>query len=179
MSKIGKKPIKIEENVTVEIVKNHLSVSSDQNKLELDFPKAIGLKIKDNGIYVTMLEDSKFACEQHGLMARLIGNMVTGVKTGFTKELTFKGTGYRAAVEDNKIVLVMGYSHDVKLPIPKGLEVKVIKNSIIVSGISKERVGQFAAIIREVRKPEVYKGKGIKYKDEHIRRKAGKTAASK
>jgi len=109
----------------------------------------------------------------------LIGNMVTGVKTGFIKELTFLGTGYRASVADGEIVLIMGYSHDVKLPIPEGLEVKVVKNTITVSGVSKERVGQFAAIIREVRKPEVYKGKGIKYKDEHIRRKAGKTAASK
>ena len=179
MSKIGKKPIIILENVQVEIVKNHLSVVCGENRQELDFPKAIGLEIKDGGIYVTMLEDSKFAREQHGLMARLIGNMVTGVKTGFIKELTFLGTGYRASVADGEIVLIMGYSHDVKLPIPEGLEVKVVKNTITVSGVSKERVGQFAAIIREVRKPEVYKGKGIKYKDEHIRRKAGKTAASK
>ncbi len=179
MSKIGKKPINLPENVQAEIVKNHLSVLSGEKKLELDFPKAIGLEIKDGGIYVTMAEDSKFAREQHGLMARLIGNMVTGVTDGFSKELTFKGTGYRASVEGSDITLVMGYSHDIKLSIPEDLEVKVVKSSIIISGISKQRVGQFAAIIREVRKPEVYKGKGIKYKDEHIRRKAGKTAASK
>lgn len=179
MSKIGKKPIIIPAEVKVEIDRRHLVISSGEKKQELDFPREIGVEHKDEGIFVTMLADSKFAREQHGLMARLIGNMVTGVTAGFIKELTFLGTGYRASVEGSTLTLIMGYSHDIKLEIPAGLEVKIVKNSITVSGVSKFEVGQFAAIIREVRKPEVYKGKGIKYKDEHIRRKAGKTAASK
>jgi len=179
MSKIAKKPILLTEGVDAEIIKNHLTVSSGEKKLELDFPREISLEIKDRGIFVTINTETRFAREQHGLMARLISNMVTGVRDGFVKELTFKGTGYRVAVEGLDVNMAMGYSHDIKLQIPEGLEVKVVKNSIAVSGIDKAAVGQFAAIIREVRKPEVYKGKGIKYKDEHIRRKAGKTAASK
>jgi len=179
MSKIAKKPIRLIEGVNAEIFENHLVVSSGEKKLELDFPKQISLKKEEAGIYVIANEESRIAKEQHGLMARLIANMVTGVSTGFTKELTFKGTGYRASVEGRDVVLVMGYSHNTKLQIPDGLEVKITKNSIVVSGIDKAAVGQFAAKIREVRKPEVYKGKGIKYADENIRRKAGKTAASK
>jgi len=115
----------------------------------------------------------------HGLYNRLVANAIEGVKDGFTKELTFSGTGYRAAVSGNEVLLNMGYSHEIKLPIPDGLEAKVVKNSIIISGIDKQVVGQFAAVVRSVRPPEVYKGKGIKYKDEFIKRKAGKTAASK
>ncbi|PIS07544.1 50S ribosomal protein L6 [Candidatus Berkelbacteria bacterium CG10_big_fil_rev_8_21_14_0_10_43_13] len=179
MSKIAKKPILLTEGVNAEIIKNHLTVSSGEKKLELDFPREISLETRDGGIYVVANSETKFAREQHGLIARLVSNMVTGVRDGFTKELVFKGTGYRVAVDGRDVKMAMGYSHDIKLHIPEDLEVKVVKNSITVSGIDKAAVGQFAAIIREVRKPEVYKGKGIKYIDEHIRRKAGKTAASK
>lgn len=167
------------EGVTAEIKDNEFVVSSGEKKLKQSMSPDIRITISGSEILVEMANDSKSAREKHGLFAKLVANMVTGVNAGFTKELTFTGTGYRASVNGSEIVLAMGYSHDIKLAIPSDLEVKVVKNSILVSGISKANVGQFAAIIREVRPPEVYKGKGIKYKEEHIRRKAGKTAASK
>lgn len=179
MSKIGKRPVTILEGVTVEIKDGKISASSGDNNLELAIPKEVKVVIKENQVLVTRVDDSKPAREKHGLVARLINNLIVGVKEGFKKELTFTGTGYRASVDGNNLLLNMGYSHEIKLTIPEGLETKVVKNAIIVSGIDKEKVGQFAAVVREVRKPEVYKGKGIKYKEEHIRRKAGKTAASK
>jgi len=179
MSKIGKRPITILEGVSIEITSDKIAAICGEKKLELAIPKEIKIKKTDSEIIVERVDDTRPAKEKHGLIARLIGNMVTGVKDGFTKELTFTGTGYRAAVVGRDVLLNMGYSHEIKLTIPAGLEVKIVKNSILVSGIDKEKVGQFAAVIREVRKPEVYKGKGIKYKTEHIRRKAGKTAASK
>jgi len=179
MSKIGKRPITIPEGVNIEQSDNILAVSANSNKLELGIPRETKVEIKDGKILVSRVNDSKPAKEKHGLIARLIANMIEGVKDGFNKDLTFTGTGYRAAVAGNELVLNMGYSHEIKLAIPEGIEVKVVKNTITVSGINKEKVGQFAAKVREVRPPEVYKGKGIKYKEEHIRRKAGKTAASK
>ena len=179
MSKIGKRPVAILEGVTVENVNGHLSVSHDSNKMEMDLPREVSIEIADGQIVVNRINDSKPARAKHGLIARLINNMIEGVKVGFTKELLFTGTGYRAAVSGRDVLLNMGYSHEIKLVIPEGLEVKIVKNSITVSGVDKQAVGQFAAIIRKVRPPEPYKGKGIKYKDEHIRRKAGKTAASK
>jgi large subunit ribosomal protein L6 len=179
MSKIGKRPVTILEGVAVEIKDGKISASSGDNNLELAIPKEVKVVVKENQVLVTRVDDSKPAREKHGLIARLINNLIIGVKEGFKKELTFTGTGYRASVDGNNLLLNMGYSHEIKLVIPEGLETKVVKNAIIVSGIDKEKVGQFAAVVREVRKPEVYKGKGIKYKEEHIRRKAGKTAASK
>jgi large subunit ribosomal protein L6 len=179
MSKIGKRPVKIEEGVEVTLSANLFTAKSGEKTLELTIPHETIVKIEDGNVLVSRINDSKIAKSKHGLIARLIANMITGVKTGFTRELTFMGTGYRAAVVGSELVLAMGYSHDIKLEIPSNLEVKVVKNSIITTGIDKQQVGQFAAKVREVRPPEPYKGKGIKYKEEHIRRKAGKTAASK
>lgn len=179
MSKIGKRPIAIKEGINVNLDNNKVSVNAGDKKLELELPREVKVKIEDGNIIVDRINDTKIARSMHGLYARLIGNLVTGVSEGFTKELTFTGTGYRASVQGKELVLNMGYSHEVKIAIPEGLEVKVVKNSILTTGIDKAKVGQFAAIVREVRPPEVYKGKGIKYKEEHIRRKAGKTAASK
>lgn len=179
MSKIGKRPIQIVEGVEVKISDSLLTVTSSGKNLDLTLPREVKVEIKDSEIIVDRINDSKPAREKHGLINRLISNMITGVKEGFTKILTFTGTGYRASVQGNDLILTMGYSHEIKLVIPAGLEVKVVKNSIHISGIDKAVVGQFAAVVREVRPPEVYKGKGIKYQDEHIRRKAGKTAASK
>lgn len=179
MSKIGKRPIKIEEGVDFSITDGVVAAMSGEKRQELILPNEIKVKVLDGNVIVERENDSKIARSLHGLYARLIANLIRGVKEGFTKELTFTGTGYRAAVNGRALVLNMGYSHEINLQIPDDLEVKVVKNSIFVSGIAKDHVGQFAAIIREVRPPEPYKGKGIKYKDEHIRRKAGKTAASK
>lgn len=179
MSKIGKRPVKIEDGVSVTIDDNTVAVSSNEKKLEMTIPREVTLVIEDGYVNVKRINDSKIAKSMHGLITRLVGNMVTGVKSGFTKELTFTGTGYRASVLEREVVLNMGYSHEIRLAIPEGLEVKIVKNTIAIAGIDKQKVGQFAAIIREVRPPEPYKGKGIKYKEEKIRRKAGKTAASK
>ncbi|MFA7253550.1 MAG: 50S ribosomal protein L6 [Patescibacteria group bacterium] len=179
MSKIGKRPIKIEEGVEIKIADQNISASFNGKTSELTLPREIGASVEDGNIQVSRANDTKVARSLHGLYARLISNIIHGVKEGFLKELTFTGTGYRAAISGNELVLNMGYSHEIRLAIPQGLEVKVVKNTIQISGMDKSSVGQFAAVVREVRPPEVYKGKGIKYKDEHIRRKAGKTAASK
>lgn len=167
------------EGVNLQIDGQNVSASLGDKSAALVMPKEVSARIEDGKVLVARINDSKTAKSLHGLYNRLISNLMTGVKEGFTKELTYMGTGYRAAVNGREVLLNMGYSHEIKLTIPEGLEVSIVKNSIKVSGIDKAEVGQFAAIIREVRPPEVYKGKGIKYKDEHIRRKAGKTAASK
>lgn len=179
MSKIGNKPIAIPDGVNIKIDGQTVAASFGEKSAEIVLPREISGAIADNQINVSRINDSKTAKSLHGLYNRLVENLITGIKDGFNKELTFSGTGYRAALAGQELVLNMGYSHEIRLPIPEGLEVKVVKNTIVVSGSDKQRVGQFAAVIREVRPPEVYKGKGIKYKDEHIRRKAGKTAASK
>lgn len=178
MSRIGKRPIKIEEGVQIEITSSKVVASSADKKLEVSVPLAITVKQVENQLIVERKDDSKDSRSLHGLTARLLRNIIVGVKDGFTRELTFFGTGYRVAVDNNEVALSMGYSHEIRLAIPEGLAVVIKKNSIIVSGENKQKVGQLAAEIRAVRPPEVYKGKGIKYKEEIIRRKAGKKAAS-
>lgn len=178
MSRIGKRPIKIKEGVTIEITPSKVVAKKDQNSLELKIPEGIVVKQDGNDLLVTRKDESKDLRSKHGLIARLLKNIITGVHEGFVRELEFKGTGYRASVNGNEIVLNMGYSHEITLPIGEGITVQVKKNSIILAGMDKERLGALAASIREVRLPEVYKGKGIKYKEELIRRKAGKKAAA-
>jgi len=179
MSKIGKRPVKVEEGVEIKIAEGLATASCNGKTLEVTLPREISVERIEDMLVVKRHNDSKIARSLHGLIARLLANAIHGVKEGFIKELIFTGTGYRAAVDGANLLLNMGYSHEVKKEIPQDLEVKVVKNSIIISGINKEHVGQFAATVRDVRPPEPYKGKGIRYKDEHIRRKAGKTAASK
>lgn len=179
MSKIGKQPIKVTEGVEIKIEGQLLTAKSGEKSAEVTLPRELKLQMADGVITVERKNETKIAKSLHGLYNRLVANAIEGVKSGFVKELTFTGTGYRAAVSGNEVLLNMGYSHEIKLTIPDGLEAKVVKNSIIISGIDKQVVGQFAAVVRSVRPPEVYKGKGIKYKDEFIKRKAGKTAASK
>lgn len=179
MSRIGNRPIKIEEGVLVESGKEKVLVSFGENKMELPLLDGISVKVEDGLARVSRENSDKDSRAKHGLITRLLINMIHGVKSGFTRELEFTGTGYRAQVNGDELVLNMGYSHEIKLPIPEGLKVVTVKNSITITGNEKDRVGQFAAIVRDVRPPEVYKGKGIKYKEEYIKRKAGKTAASK
>ena len=178
MSRVGKRPIKIEENVVIEISPSKVVASFANNKLECSTPSCIRVKEDNGNLIVTRTDESKESRSLHGLTARLLRNIIVGVKDGFTKELEFMGTGYRIAVNGNEVVLNMGYSHEIKLAIPSGITVVVKKNTILISGADKQAVGQIAAEIRAVRPPEVYKGKGIKYKEEIIRRKAGKKAAS-
>lgn len=178
MSRIGVRPIKILEGVEVEVTPSRVAAVCGPNNLFLDIPDNIELKKEDGNIYVTRKDNSRNARAKHGLIARLLNNIIIGVKEGFKRELEFKGTGYKAAIVGNELVLNMGYSHEIKFLIPSDLTVAIVKNTIIISGINRQAVGAFAAEVRKVRPPEVYKGKGIKYKEEIIKRKAGKKASS-
>ena len=176
MSRIGRMPVAIPAGVTVEIAEgNVVTVKGSKGTLVRELPKEMDIKMEDGHVIVTRPNDLKKMKSLHGLTRTLIHNMVVGVSEGYTKTLEVNGVGYRAAKQGKKLVLSLGYSHPVEMEDPEGLETTVDGNKIIVKGISKEKVGQYAAEIREKRKPEPYKGKGIKYDDEVIRRKVGKT----
>lgn len=177
MSRIGKLPVEIKEGVSVDISGDTIKVKGPKGELEFVKSKKIEAKAAESSIIVSPKGETPEVMALWGLTRTLINNMIVGVSEGFEKKLEFKGTGYRAQVEGEKLVLHMGYNKPVELEIPKGLEVKVQKNTINVLGSDKQKVGQFAAEVRKVRKPEPYKGKGIRYSDEVIRRKAGKAAA--
>ncbi len=176
MSRIGRMPVAIPAGVTVEVAAgNVVTVKGSKGTLVRELPAEMEIKVEDGHVIVTRPNDLKKMKSLHGLTRTLIHNMVVGVSEGYTKTLEVNGVGYRAAKQGKKLVLSLGYSHPVELEDPEGLETTVDGNKIIVKGISKEKVGQYAAEIREKRKPEPYKGKGIKYADEVIRRKVGKT----
>jgi large subunit ribosomal protein L6 len=176
MSRIGKQPIIIPEGVEVKIDGNKVSVKGPKGTLEKEFESLVKITMEDNKIIVTRENDDPKARSLHGLTRTLINNMVVGVKDEFKKELEINGVGYRVAKQGNNLNLTLGYSHPVIFEAPEGITFDVpTQNQIIVRGIDKELVGQTAAVIRTKRLPEVYKGKGIKYADEVIRRKEGKT----
>ncbi len=178
MSRIGRMPIPVPDGVTVEIKEgNFVTVKGPKGSLERALPAEMILEQKDGEILVSRPNDQKKMKSLHGLTRTLLANMVIGVHTGYTKVLEVNGVGYRAAKQGKKLVLNLGYSHPVEMEDPDGVETTVEGNKITVSGISKEKVGQYAAEIRGKRAPEPYKGKGIKYSDEVIRRKVGKTGA--
>ncbi len=175
MPRIGKKPIPVPSGVEVKVEGRQVTVKGPKGTLNDVFHKRVQFEQKDNTIFVTIKKpDEKRSRELWGLSRVLVANMVEGVTKGFSKQLEVNGVGYRASMSGKKLVLHVGYSQPVEFEIPEGIEVKVEKNVITVSGINKQQVGQIAAQIREIRKPEPYKGKGIKYMDEQIRRKAGK-----
>ena len=176
MSRIGRLPVAIPAGVTVEIKENnHVTVKGPKGTLERVLPAEMEIKQEDGHVVVTRPNDLKKTKSLHGLTRTLIQNMVVGVSEGYTKTLEVNGVGYRAAKQGNKLVLSLGYSHPVEMVDPEGISSAVDGNKIVVSGIDKEKVGQYAAEIRDKRRPEPYKGKGIKYADEVIRRKVGKT----
>lgn len=181
MSRIGKMPITIPEGVEVKVGRdNKITVKGPKGTLEQVINPDIKVKSKDGVITVTRPSDDKEHRSLHGLSRTLINNMVVGVSQGFEKKLEVNGVGYRVAKQGNKIVMNLGYSHQVEVEESEGITLEVPdQNTIIVKGTNKQTVGQFAAEIREKRPPEPYKGKGIKYADEHIRRKEGKTGAKK
>ena len=177
MSRIGRMPIAVPAGVTVDIAENNkVSVKGPKGTLERVLPAEMDIKLEDGHIVVTRPNDLKRMKSLHGLTRSLLANMVHGVTEGYEKVLEVNGVGYRAQKQGKKLVLSLGYSHPVEMEDPEGLESTVEgQNKIIVKGIDKEKVGQYAAEIRDKRRPEPYKGKGIKYADEVIRRKVGKT----
>ena len=176
MSRIGRMPIAVPAGVTVDIAENNkVTVKGPKGTLERVLPSEMTIKKEGEEIIVTRPNDLKKMKSLHGLTRTLIHNMVVGVTDGYTKELEVNGVGYRASKSGNKLTLNLGYSHPVEMIDPEGIESAVDGNKIIVKGIDKEKVGQYAAEIRDKRRPEPYKGKGIKYADEVIRRKVGKT----
>ena len=176
MSRIGRLPVAIPAGVTVEVAEgNKVTVKGSKGTLVRVLPAEMDIKVEDGHVVVSRPNDLKKMKSLHGLTRTLIHNMVVGVSEGFEKKLEVNGVGYKAAKQGKKLVLSLGYSHPVEMIDPEGLEAVVDGNVITVKGIDKEKVGQYAAEIREKRAPEPYKGKGIKYSDEVIRRKVGKT----
>ena len=176
MSRIGRMPVAIPAGVTVEIVNNYMTVKGPKGTLERQLPVEMKIKQEDGNVIVTRPNDLKKMKSLHGLTRTLIANMIHGVTEGYEKKLEVNGVGYRAAKQGKKLTLSLGYSHPVEMEDPEGIETVLEgQNVIIVKGINKEKVGQYAAEIRSKREPEPYKGKGIKYADEVIRRKVGKT----
>ena len=176
MSRIGRLPVSVPAGVEVKIAENNVvTVKGPKGTLEKALPVEMSIKLEDGNVVVTRPSDLKKMKALHGLTRTLIQNMVIGVSQGYEKTLEVNGVGYRASKQGKKLVLNLGYSHPVEMEDPEGLESKVEGNKIVVSGIDKEKVGQYAAEIRDKRRPEPYKGKGIKYADEVIRRKVGKT----
>ena len=177
MSRIGRMPIAIPAGVTVEIAENNkVTVKGPKGTLERVLPEELTIKEEDGHVVVSRPNDLKRMKSLHGLTRTLINNMIVGVTNGYEKVLEVNGVGYRAAKQGKKLTLNLGYSHPVEMEDPEGIETVLEgQNKITVKGIDKEKVGQYAAEIRDKRRPEPYKGKGIKYADEVIRRKVGKT----
>jgi large subunit ribosomal protein L6 len=178
MSRIGNKVIQVPAGVTVTVSPdNYVVVKGPKAQLEFQFNQSLGIKVEGSTISGTRPNDEIFSRKIHGTTRALLANMVTGVSVGFKKQLEIRGVGYRAALQDNVVNLSLGYSHPIDLEIPAGITVTIPKNTdVIIEGADKQAVGEFAAKIRSFRKPEPYLGKGIRYVDEYVPRKAGKTA---
>lgn len=179
MSRKGKLPITVPNGVNVDVKGNVITVKGPKGTLSQEVKEGIHVAVEGDQMLVSVKEGVEDFGKFHGLYRSLLDNLVIGVTKGFTKELEMIGVGYRAAVQGTDLDLQIGVSHPLKMPIPQGIEVAVEKGTkLTVSGIDKQRVGQFAAAVRAKRPPEPYKGKGIRYKDEYVRRKAGKSAKS-
>ena len=177
MSRLAKKPIQVPQGTEIKIEKGKVTVKGLKGELVQEHPHDIIVRQEDGNLFVQLEDNAKTKLPFLGLYCALIGNMVTGVSKGFEKRLTLIGVGYRAAVNGNTLDVQVGYSHPTGRPIPESLDVTVEKSTtIVISGADKRLVGQFAADIRAIRPPEPYKGKGIRYIDEYVRKKAGKTA---
>ena len=179
MSRIGKLPIEIPSGVTITVDSDAITVAGPKGTLSQFTMPGITVSVEGNLATVTRASDEREHRSKHGLMRTLVSNMVTGVATGFSKQLELNGVGYRVAVEGNRVKMALGFSHEVLYQIPEGITVGVEQNIITVSGMSKQHVGQVAAEIRSLKKPEPYKGKGLKYVGERIIRKSGKSGKEK
>lgn len=177
MSRVGNKPIQLPDGVSVDRKGDVVHVKGPKGTLNDTIPNSIGMEVADGQVRFARHDDAKESRAMHGLARALVNNMVQGVVTPFVKELEIQGVGYRADVSGKKLNLNVGYSHPVEMPVPDGLKVSVDRNVIVkVEGIDRCQVGQFAADVRSVRPPEPYKGKGIRYLGEQVRRKVGKAA---
>ena len=179
MSRIGKLPILVPSGVTITISAEHVTVAGSKGSLSQFTMEGVTVTQEDGQVVVTRINDEPKNRAKHGLMRALINNMVVGVTTGFSKKLEITGVGYRVAAQGTDLKLNLGFSHDVIFKIPTGVTAVTEQNTITVSGISKQQVGQVAAEIRALKKPEPYKGKGIKYEGERIIRKSGKSGKDK
>ncbi|MFQ5592708.1 MAG: 50S ribosomal protein L6 [Anaerolineae bacterium] len=176
MSRVGKMPVEIPKQVTVDIKKSRVTVQGPRGELTKTFHPDIEIRMDDGHIVVNRPTDHRMHRSLHGLTRALIANMVQGVSDGFRKRLLIEGVGYRAETRGRTLVLSLGYSHPVELEFPDGIEVTIERGAkgLVIEGIDKEVVGEFSAKIRAVRPPEPYKGKGVRYADEYVRRKPGK-----
>lgn len=180
MSRKGKLPIPLPKGVELKVSGNQLTVKGPKGTLSQELIPAIEVKVEGNEVIVGLTQGHEDEGHFHGLYRSIINNMVQGTAQGFERKLEMIGVGYRAAVQGQLLDLQIGFSHPTKLPIPEGVNVKVEKNTNIqISGIDKQKIGQFAATVRAVRPPEPYQGKGIRYEGEYVRKKAGKAAAKK
>ena len=179
MSRIGKKPVELAKDVKVDVADGRVTVTGPKGELTLRVPATVSLKVEGATLTVERVGgDDKQSRADHGTIRALINNMVKGVSQGYVRELEIQGVGYRASVEGKTLTMLVGYSHPVVYDVPEGVKVTVADSTQLkVEGIDKQLVGQVAARIRAFCPPEPYKGKGIRYKDEHVRRKAGKTVA--
>lgn len=177
MSRIGKLPITIPQGVELAVQANVVTAKGPKGELTVKLLPGFAIEIADNAATIQKKADNRLVQQQYGLMRTLVNNLVVGVSEGFSKQLEIDGVGYRAALKGKALELSLGYSHPINYTPPEGVELKVEQNTITVTGADKQLVGEVAANIREFRKPEPYKGKGIHYVGEYIRRKAGKAAA--
>ena len=178
MSRIGRRAISVPDGVNVTVGTDEISVKGPKGSLSERIPSLISVEVADGEVRVDRPDDKKFSKSAHGLVRALVANMVRGVTEGFKRELEIQGVGYRAESAGETLKLSLGFSHPVEMNIPEGLSVSVQDNIVRVEGSSKHAVGQFASEVRKLRPPEPYKGKGVRYVNEHVRRKVGKAGAA-
>jgi large subunit ribosomal protein L6 len=178
MSRVGKKPLPVPKGVNVTVGKDGVTVKGPKGELKRAVPAGVTVALSGSELVVTRADDSRDNRAKHGMIRALVANMVKGVTDGFERRLEINGVGYRADVAGQKLNMALGFSHPVAFELPKGIAAKVDKNIVILSGIDKEALGETASKIRAIRPPEPYKGKGIKYVEETIKRKVGKTGAA-
>lgn len=176
MSRIGQEPVKIEEGIEVKIEGNTVTVSSKDNSITFDLPSVLKAEMVEDTVVLSRSDEEKQSKSLHGTYRALIANAVSGLKSGYEKKLELVGVGYRARMEGTTLVMSLGWNHPIKVESPEGITIEVPEETkVVIKGYDKQKVGQFAAKIRSIRKPEPYKGKGVRYEGEYVRRKSSKS----